>query len=82
LNNVKAVLFDVHGTLVYEDHPITEMELSDYLFSRGYEVSPHQVRAAWAYVAFIDYPRYRYKDWRSCFSRISGDSKPRLMKKR
>jgi len=70
LDNVKAVLFDVHGTLVYENHPTTEIELSDYLFSRGYEVSPHQVRAAWAYVAFIDYPRYGYKGWRSYFSRI------------
>jgi FMN phosphatase YigB (HAD superfamily) len=67
---IKAVLFDLYGTLVYVENPVTETEISEYLFSRGYEVSPQQLKAAWAFVSFIDYPKYGYKNWCSYFSRI------------
>jgi HAD superfamily hydrolase (TIGR01509 family) len=67
---IKAVLFDLYGTLAHEENPVTETEISEYLFSRGYEVSPQQLKAAWAFVSFIDYPKYGYKNWRSYFSRI------------
>ena len=67
---IKAVLFDMHGTLVHVENDVTEEEISDYLFSRGYEISPQQLRAARAFVSFIDYPKYGYKSWRSFFSRI------------
>jgi putative hydrolase of the HAD superfamily len=70
MDTIKAVLFDMHGTLVHVENDITEEEVSDYLFSRGYEVSPQQLRAARAFVSFIDYPKYGYKNWRSFFSRI------------
>jgi HAD superfamily hydrolase (TIGR01549 family) len=60
----------MHGTLVFLPNPVRETEISEYLFSRNYEVSPQQVRTAWAFVSFIDYPRYGYKSWRSFFSRI------------
>lgn len=67
---IKAVLFDMHGTLVHVENDVTEEEISDYLFNKGYEVSPQQLRAAWAFVAFIDYPKHGYKSWHSFFSRI------------
>jgi len=67
---IKAVLFDLHGTLAHVENPVTETEISEYLFSRGYEVSPQQLKAAWAFVSFIDYPKYGYKNWHSYFSRI------------
>ena len=67
---IRAVLFDLHGTLAYVENPVSDFEISDYLFSRGYEVSPQQLRAAWFYVSMIDYPKYGYKSWRSYFSRI------------
>lgn len=70
LVRLKAVLFDLHGTLAYVENPVTELEISEYLFSRGYEVSPQQLKAAWAFVAFIDYPLFGYGSWRSFFSRI------------
>lgn len=72
LAKIEAVLFDLHWTLVYikDDEEVTEDYISDYLFSRGYEVSPQQLRAAWSFVAFIDYPKHGYKSWRSYFSRI------------
>jgi HAD superfamily hydrolase (TIGR01509 family) len=56
--------------LAYVENPVGETEISDYLFSRGYEVSPQQLRAAWFFVSMIDYPRYGYKNWHSYFSRI------------
>ena len=72
LAKIKAVLFDLHWTLAYvkKEEEVSGEELSDYLFSRGYEVSPQQLRAAWFFVAFIDYPEYGYRSWRSYFSRI------------
>ena len=67
---IKAVLFDLYGTLAYVENPVTETEISEYLFSGGYEVSPQQLKAAWTFVSFIDYPKYGYKNWRSYFSKI------------
>jgi putative hydrolase of the HAD superfamily len=67
---VKAVLFDLHGTLVYNEKPVSEAEILEYLSSRGHEVSPQQLKASWSFVAFVDYPRYGYGSWRSFFSRV------------
>jgi putative hydrolase of the HAD superfamily len=67
---IKAVLFDLYGTLAHVENPVTQTEISEYLFTRGYEVSPQQLKAAWTFVSFIDYPKYGYKNWRSYFSRI------------
>ena len=67
---IKAVLFDLYSTLAYVENPVTETEISEHLFSKGYEVSPQQLKAAWVFVSFIDYPKYGYKNWRSYFSRI------------
>jgi HAD superfamily hydrolase (TIGR01549 family) len=70
LANIKAVLFDLHGTLAYVEKPVSSEEISNHLFSRGYEVSPQQLNAAWAFVAFVDYPKKGYKNMLSFFSRI------------
>jgi FMN phosphatase YigB (HAD superfamily) len=70
LGKVNAVLFDLHRTLAYAEDSVTEEEISEYLFNTGYEVSSQQLRAAWGFVSFIDYPNYGYKSWRSYFSRI------------
>jgi len=67
---IKAILFDLYGTLAYVQNPVTHTEISEYLFGKGYEVSPQQLKAAWTFVSFIDYPKYGYKNWRSYFSRI------------
>ena len=80
LVEIKAVLFDLHGTLAYVENPISGEEISNYLFSRGYEVSPQQLKAAWAFVAFIDCPKHGYKSWRSYFSRIFWRVKIRVDK--
>ncbi|UCE95212.1 MAG: HAD-IA family hydrolase [Candidatus Bathyarchaeota archaeon] len=63
-------MFDLYGTLIYLQNRITNEEISEYLFNRGYEVSPQQLSAALAFVAFIDYPRHGYENWQSFFSKI------------
>jgi FMN phosphatase YigB (HAD superfamily) len=70
LANVKGVLFDLHGTVAYCKDRATDTEISGYLFSRGYEVSSQQLRAAWSFVSFIDYPKYGYRTWGRFFARI------------
>jgi putative hydrolase of the HAD superfamily len=78
---IKAVLFDMHGTLVHAENDVTEEEISDYLFNKGYEISPQQLRAAWSFVSFIDYPKYGYKSWHSFFSQIFWRLKVKVDKK-
>jgi len=80
LVKIKAVLFDMHGTLAHVENPVSGEEISKYLFSRGYEVSPQQLNAAWAFVSFIDYPKHGYKTQRSFFSRILWRLKTRVDK--
>jgi putative hydrolase of the HAD superfamily len=70
LAEIKAVLFDLHGTLAYMENPVSVEKISEHLFGRGYEVSPQQLRASWMFVAFVDYPKYGYRNWHSYFSRI------------
>jgi len=67
---IKAVLFDLYGTLVYAENPVSDDEASRLLFSHGYEVSPQQFKAAWAFVAFVDYPKYGYANWKSYLTRV------------
>mgnify|MGYP001026924749 CR=1 FL=1 len=67
---VEAVIFDVHKTLVRVQNWVSDEEASDYLLTRGYEVSPQQLKAAHAFVAFIDYPKYGYANWRSFLKRM------------
>jgi len=67
---IKAVLFDLYGTLAYVENTVSDEEASEFLFSRGYEVSPQQFKAAWAFVAFIDYPKHGYASWRSYLKRV------------
>lgn len=68
--NIKAVLFDLHGTLAYVRNPVTHQEASNFLVSRGYEVYPQTYMAAWQFVAFIDYPKHGYKNYHSFLKRL------------
>ena len=66
----KAILFDLDGTLAHQENRVTEKEVSELLLRKGYPISPQPLKAAWAFVAFIDYPKYGYKNWHTFFSRI------------
>jgi len=80
LVEIRAALFDLHRTSAYLENPIGEDEIPEYLFSKGYEISRQQLNAAWTFVAFVDYPKYGYKNWRSYFSRILQRLEVRLDK--
>ena len=67
---LEAILFDLHGTLVHLENRVTEKEISELLSRKGYVVSPQSLKAAWAFVAFVDYPKYGYGNWRAFLSRM------------
>lgn len=67
---IKAVCFDLYGTLAYVADPVSDESASDFLVSRGYEVYPQALAAAWRYVSFIDYPRYGYENWKAEIQRV------------
>lgn len=67
---IKAVCFDLYGTLAYVEEPFSEKSASDFLVSRGYDVYPQALHAAWQYVSFIDYPKYGYSNWNTQIQRV------------
>jgi FMN phosphatase YigB (HAD superfamily) len=62
---IKAVCFDLYGTLARVENPLSEAHISDFLVARGYEVYPQALAAAWHYVSFVDYLRIGYKSGRA-----------------
>jgi FMN phosphatase YigB (HAD superfamily) len=67
---LRAILFDLHGTLAHQENRATEKEVSELLSRKGYNVSPQSLKAAWAFASFIDYPKYGYGNWHAFLSRI------------
>lgn len=71
---LKAVLFDLHGTLAFMKDYVDNKEVSSLLVSRGYEVHPQELRSAWGFVVFIDYPKFGYDNYeamlRKMFARL------------
>ena len=59
--HVKAVCFDLYGTLAVVQKAMSVTQASDFLVSRGYEVYPQALEATWHYVSFVDYPKLGYK---------------------
>jgi len=67
---IKAVLFDLHGTLAYMKNSVSDWAVSDFLVKNGYEVYPQTFNTAWRVVAFIDYPKYGYRNYRQFLRRV------------
>jgi len=67
---VKAVLFDLYGTLGYVENSVSDEQASRFLVSLGYEVYPQAFNAALQCVSFIDYPKHGYKDWFPYLKRV------------
>ena len=57
---LKAVLFDLHGTLGYVDNPVAPTEVVKILEAKGYEVSPQAWEAAIRFVGIIDFPKFKF----------------------
>jgi len=67
---MRAVIFDLVGTLAFIKENVDNKEVSSFLVSRGYEVYPQQWSVAWRFVAFIDYPKFGYNNHDSMLRRI------------
>ena len=70
--HVKAVCFDLYGTLAVVEKAMSVTQASDFLVSRGYEVYPQALEAAWHYVSFVDYPKLGYKSCRAELKQVLG----------
>jgi FMN phosphatase YigB (HAD superfamily) len=49
---------------------ISDWAVSDFLVKNGYEVYPQTFNTAWRVVAFIDYPKYGYRNYRQFLKRV------------
>ena len=67
---MKAVLFDLHGTLAYVKNPISSEEISEFLLNHGYEIYPQSLDAASHYVSMIDYPKHGYNSWKAYLRQV------------
>jgi HAD superfamily hydrolase (TIGR01549 family) len=67
---LKAVLFDLHGTLGYVKDPTNSQYVSQFLLKRGYEVYPQSLDAARHFVSMVDYPRYGYRSWHEYLQQV------------
>jgi len=67
---LKAVFFDLHGTLAYVPKPLGEEEISRFLLDRGLSVYPQSWRAAHNYVSMIDYPKNGYRNWQQFLRQV------------
>lgn len=67
---MKAVLFDLHGTLAYVKNPISSEEISEFLLNHGNEIYPQSLDAASYYVSMIDYPKDGYNSWKAYLKQV------------
>jgi FMN phosphatase YigB (HAD superfamily) len=68
--SLRAILFDLHGTLGYVKKPVTAEEFCTYLQSRGYNVYPQSFVAARNFVAMVAYPKYGYSNFSDFYSEV------------
>jgi len=67
---LRAVFFDMDGTLGYVEDPPSPVEIADMLGSMGYEISPQAWRAAVHFVGIVDFPRLKFPDEKSFLKRV------------
>ncbi len=67
---IKAVLFDLHGTLAEVADPVMDTHVSEFLVAHGHDVHPQAIDAARRYVLFVDYPKHGYGTWEAYLRRV------------
>jgi FMN phosphatase YigB (HAD superfamily) len=68
--SLRAILFDLHGTLGYVKKPVTAEEFCICLQSRGYDVYPQSFVAARNFVAMVAYPKNGYSNFADFYSEV------------
>jgi FMN phosphatase YigB (HAD superfamily) len=59
---LKAILFDLHNTLVHLEKPLSSEEVSETLVRKGYEIYPQSWDAACHFVGMVDYPKHGFNN--------------------
>jgi len=67
---LRAVIFDLAGTLAFIKKYVDNKEVSSFLVNRGYEIYPQELRSAWDFVVFIDYPKFGYNNYESMLRKM------------
>lgn len=70
MDKLKAVLFDLYGTLAYVKNPISSEKISEFMLKHGYKVYPQSIDAASHYVSMIDYPKHGYDSWKAYLKQV------------
>jgi HAD superfamily hydrolase (TIGR01549 family) len=70
--SLKAVFFDLHGTLAFLNNPVSSEEASQFLQEHNYYIYPQSLDAASHFVSTIDYPKYGYQSWQMYLERVMG----------
>lgn len=70
MGKLKAVLFDLYGTLAFVKDPISSEKISEFLLKEGYKVYPQSLDAASHYVSMIDYPKHGYESWKAYLKQV------------
>jgi len=70
MGKLKAVLFDLYGTLAYVKDPISSEKISEFLLEQGYKVYPQSIDAASHFVGMIDYPKHGYDSWKTYLKQV------------
>jgi FMN phosphatase YigB (HAD superfamily) len=66
---LKAVFFDLFGTLGEFEGKISDIKICDLLQGHGYEIYPQTFRHAFSFVTFIDNPRNGFTNYRDMFQK-------------
>lgn len=67
---MKAILFDLHNTLVYHKRPLSSEEVSLFLAGEGYGIYPQSWDAASRFVGMVDYPKHGYSDRKAFLKQV------------
>lgn len=67
---LRALIFDLVGTLAAVKGEVDTKEVSSLLVSRGYQVYPQELRYAWGFVVFVDYPKHGFGDYESMLEKM------------
>ena len=66
---LKAVFFDLFGTLGEFEGKVSDVKICNLLQSHGYEIYPQTFRHAFSFVTFIDNPRNGFTSYRDMFQK-------------
>jgi len=85
MKNIKAILFDFHGTLAYHKKKIDTKKLCQFLRNKGFDVYHQEWEATVKYVFFVDFPKGEINNWKDfqkkIFERLNIEADKNILRK-